>query len=112
MSELSPIILEADRGPEVRESKEGSKETIIAAKDFIAEHPDFDVNMMPLIDDPERENTYATFAGDLSRLEDKNNPNSQRKRIYLIWEKGAETVGPIKVTTNPSRYADEIRDLS
>lgn len=113
MSEFGqPVTAEADVREGAIERRERSKETISAAKQFIAEYPDFDIDMVPAVADPDREKAYATFAGDLSLARKDESGAETRKKIYLVWEVGVETFGPFKVTTDPSRYTDEIRDLS
>lgn len=83
-----------------------SGENYFDGLDFVIEHPGFDILFNPEGEMPERHSLYATFKGDMSLPNEKD----EKERVYMVWERNSDI--PMAVTTRPSRYTDEVRNIS
>lgn len=90
----------ADVEPRVEAKKQNP---FLAAVKLVAEYPNLEV-VMPAHGLSENPELYATYNNEMSFPKE----DGSRSKIYKIWD-GNEIV---RVTTNPEKWTNDIRDLS
>jgi hypothetical protein len=105
--EMPSVVPEEVRRVEKGQEKEITPTEIRAAIELLQECPDFEVDLYPGVETPEKRHLMATYRGDLSREIDGSDGRKTRKRIYTIWDGSIPKI----ITSNPQRFTDEIREL-